>query len=164
MNKVVVALLALFIVGAVVFILVELRAPLAPASPAAPASPSPSSAAPSSRLPSQPRAQPIPAPPSLNPRAQPALPSAQPSAPSPTGDPLDVVVRGRTRREWHAYYAERQRQITADIQSYQAIVDRAIAGEEPDPRDLVNAHDQIRTLNQRLKADLEALQQIDATP
>jgi hypothetical protein len=75
-----------------------------------------------------------------------------------------VVVRGKTRREWHAYYADRQVAIAAELQRYQAIVDRSIAGEEPDPRELGEAHDQIRDLDARLKQDLEALQQIDGTP
>ncbi|HEX8953620.1 MAG TPA: hypothetical protein VF945_17305, partial [Polyangia bacterium] len=93
------------------------------------------------------------------------LPPPGTAAPAPpAADRLDVVVRGKTRREWHAYYAERQRQITVEVQRYQAVVDRAVAGEEPDPRELGEAHDKIRELNARLKADLEALAQIDATP
>ena len=54
--------------------------------------------------------------------------------------------------------------MVAEMQRYQAIVDRAIAGEEPDPRELANAHDHIRELNARLKEDLEALQPIDGNP
>ena len=160
MMKIVVPLLGAIVVIAVGFVLVELRAPLTPSPPTTTAPPP---------LAPPPVAPPPVAPPPAAPRAansQPPTPNPQPSAPQPPApsDPLDVVVRGKTRREWHAYYAERQQKMTADIQRYQAIVDRAIAGEEPDPRDLMNAHDQIRELNQRMKEDLEALQQIDATP
>ena len=151
MMKIVVPLLGAIVVIAVGFVLVELRAPLTPSPPTTTAPPP---------LAPPPVAPPPVAPPPAAPRAA----NSQPAPPSPPADPLDVVVRGKTRREWHAYYAERQQKMTADIQRYQAIVDRAIAGEEPDPRDLMNAHDQIRELNQRMKEDLEALQQIDATP
>jgi hypothetical protein len=162
MKKLTVPLLALVTIVAVASVLFELHAPLSPAAPSSPSSPS-GAAQPLPPPPAQAR-PPVPAPPALNPRPQLPVANSQPSAPPPSGDPLDVVVRGRTRREWHAYYADRQREITADIQSYQALVDRAIAGEELDPRQLTHAHDQIRRLNDRLKQDLEVLQQIDATP
>jgi hypothetical protein len=153
--KLVVPLLAAVTIFALGFVLVELHAPLAPA----PSSPSPPLAAP-------PLAPSVATPPPAAPRivAAPAAPSVAAPPVAPASDPLDVVVRGKTRREWHAYYAERQQEIVAEIQRHQAIVDRAIAGEEPDPRELANAHVQIRELNARLKQDLEALQLIDANP
>jgi hypothetical protein len=144
--------LALVTVFAVGFVLVELHAPLSSSAPLPTTPPPPPS--PAFRPP------PVATPPVA--AAAPMPPSPQPTA--PPADPLDVVVRGKTRREWHAYYAERQQQITADIQRYQSVIDRAIAGEEPDPRELGEAHDKVRELNTRLKEDLEALQQIDATP
>jgi hypothetical protein len=94
----------------------------------------------------------------------PAAPPPEPAPTAPARDPLDVVVRGKTRREWHAYYSERQQQIAAEITRYQSVIDRAVAGEEPDPGELGEAHEKVRELNNRLKEDLEALQQIDATP
>jgi hypothetical protein len=154
--KLLVPLLAIVTIFAVGFVLVELRAPLAPSSPSPSPSPSPPPTAP----------PPVAAPPAA-PRAA-APPSVAPSIAeppvAPPSDPLDVVVRGKTRREWHAYYSEREQEIVAEMQRHQAIVDRAIAGEEPDPRDLANAHDRIRELNARLKEDLEALQLIDGNP
>jgi hypothetical protein len=158
--KLLVPLLAIVTLFAVGFVLVELRAPLAssPSSPSLSPSPSPPPIAP------PPVAAPLVAAP---PVAEHFIPPAQPPAAnpeSPATDPLDVVVRGKTRREWHAYYAERQQELVAEMQRHQAIVDRAIAGEEPDPRDLENAHDRIRELNARLKEDLEALQLIDGNP
>jgi hypothetical protein len=148
MMKILVPLLAAITIFAVGFVLVELRAPVAPAT-----SPPP---------PPTPVAAPLP-PPRPTPSPKLPTPNAQPTPPS-TGDPLEVVVRGKTRREWHIYYAERQKQTAIEILRYQTIVDRAVAGEEPDPRDLTDAHDRIRELNLRLKDDLEALQQIDGTP
>ncbi|MGZ3428700.1 MAG: hypothetical protein ACXVCV_18735 [Polyangia bacterium] len=151
-TKILVPLLAAVTIFAVGFVLVELHAPItppeAPSSPAAPAAP------------------PVAAPPPTPAVAAPNPPLAAPSPPpaAPPSDPLDVVVRGRTRRDWHAYYAQRQQQISIEILRYQTIVDRAIAGEEPDPRELGEAHDKIRELNGRLKEDLEALQQIDGSP
>jgi hypothetical protein len=162
MKKLLVPALAVIVVVAVGFVLVELHAPLTPSS-ATPPSPALPVAAPPPLAPARPppAAPPVAAPPI---HAPPGTPPVTVAPAAPAADPLDVVVRGKTRREWHAYYAERQRLMTADIQRYQAIVDRAIAGEEPDPRELGNAHDSIRELNQHMKEDLEALQQIDATP
>jgi hypothetical protein len=147
-----VPLFAVIIIVAVGFVLVELHAPLS--SPTTPSAP-PVAAPPTI---------PVAGPPVAAPAPRPAAPPLAAPPTAPAADPLDAVVRGKTRREWHTYYAERQQKMTADIQRYQAIVDRAIAGEEPDPHDLANAHDQIRELNQRMKEDLEALQAIDATP
>ncbi len=90
----------------------------------------------------------------------PPVPTAAPGA----ADPGDVVIDGKTRREWHAYYQERQRKGAIEVLRYQTIVDRAIAGEEPDPGELGEAHDKIREINAGLRQDLEALQRIDATP
>ena len=178
--KLVVPLLAAVVIFAVGFVLVELHAPLSPATttppppvveppaatrpPIAPGRPLPPGAvAERHRRPSRPppsRAAPEPAPAAEPPPPPPAEPPPVP----PANDPLDVVVRGKTRREWHAYYAERQEQLAADMQRYQAVIDRAIAGEEPDPRELGEAHDKVREINAHLKEDLEALQQIDGTP
>jgi hypothetical protein len=151
-TKILVPLLAAVTIFAVGFVLVELHAPITP--PEAPSSPAP------------PVAPPVAAPPPSPALAAPSPPLAAPGPPpaAPPSDPLDVVVRGKTRRDWHAYYAQRQQQISIEILRYQTIVDRAIAGEEPDPRELGEAHDKIRELNGRLKEDLEALQQIDGSP
>jgi hypothetical protein len=154
MMKILVPLLAAVTIIAVGFVLVELHAPITPAAP--PSSTPPPFAAPPVAAPPVAAARPpvvAPAPPP---------PAAPPQAPS--SDPLDVVVRGKTRREWHAYYTQRQQQLSIEILRYQSVVDRAIAGEEPDPRELGEAHDHIRELNGRLKEDLEALQQIDGSP
>ena len=124
--KLLVPLLAIVTIFAVGFVLVELRAPLA----RAPQPPAPAPAATTTGERPLPARPPVAAPlPSAAPPVAP--PVASPAAPpvAPPSDPLDVVVRGKTRREWHAYYAERQRQIVADLQRYQSIVDRAIAGE-----------------------------------
>ena len=156
MMKILVPLLAAITIVAVGFVLVELHAPITPAAPPSSTSSPPSTAPP---LAAPPIAA-APQPPVV--AAAPAPSTAPPQAPS--SDPLDVVVRGKTRREWHAYYAQRQQQISVEILRYQTVVDRAIAGEEPDPRELGEAHDHIRELNGRLKEDLEALQQIDGSP
>jgi len=161
--KLVVPLLAVVTIVAVGFVLVELHAPLTPGAPPPSSSP-PSSWPSSSPPPLAPGAPPPVASPPPVTAARPVPPPIAAPPVAPASDPLDVVVRGKTRREWHAYYAERQLQIAAEVQRYQAVVDRAIAGEEPDPRELGEAHDKIRELNGRLKEDLEALQQIDATP
>lgn len=153
MMKVLVPLLALVTVVAVGFVLVELHAPMSHAD---------DTAAPREVTPRADVAPPAP-PPVAPPVAAPAA-AAPPPVVAPPSDPLDVVVHGKTRREWHAYYADRQIQIAQEIARYQAIVDRAIRGEEPDPLELADAHVKIRELNQRLKEDLEALQQIDAPP
>lgn len=170
MMKLLLPLLAFVTIFAVGFVLVELHAPLQPGSPAAPETGAPPNAAPPRvALPLAPSAAPPAAPRVAAPPAAPP-PEPSPSAappnenPPPANDPLDVVVRGKTRREWHAYYAERQQQIVAEIARYQSVIDRAVGGEEPDPRELGEAHDKVRELNTRLKEDLEALQQIDATP
>jgi hypothetical protein len=172
--KIVVPLLALITIVAVGFVLVGLHAPSHVSDTASPnpgalsnsASPNPhvsDTASPNAHVsntasPTPPvAAPPVPAPPAAEP------PAAPPPAAPPT-DPLDVVVRGKTRREWHAYYAERQQQMALEIARYQQVVDRAVHGEEPDPTELTEAHDKIRELNERLKEDLEALQQIDASP
>ena len=165
MMKLLVPLLAIVTVFAVGFVLFELHAPLSAGSPPASAPPSVSPPPPLAAAPPPPVA-PIPARPAPAPAPTPQAPTAAPPSenPPPAADPLDVVVRGKTRREWHAYYAERQQQMVAEIQRYQSIIDRAVAGEEPDPRELGEAHEKVRELNTRLKEDLEALQQIDATP
>jgi len=157
MTKLLVPLLAGITLFAVGFVLVELHAPLTPSPPPSLPSPRPIAAPPAV---APPVAAPPVATPSFVPNPQPPTPNPEP----PPSDPLDVVVRGKTRREWHAYYAERQQEAVAEMQRHQAIVDRAIAGEEPDPHDLMNAHDRIRELNARLKEDLEALQLIDGNP
>lgn len=94
-------------------------------------------------------------------RAPAAAASPSPSLPA---DPLDQVVGGKSKREWRAYYADRQRRIVSDIDHYQQVVDRAIRGEEPDPRELTEAHDQIAELRERMRQDIEALARIEATP
>jgi hypothetical protein len=152
--KILLPLLAAVVLFAVGFVLVELHAPITPPAAATSPPPPPPVAAPPVAV------APPPPPP---PVAAPIAPAVAPPA-APPSDPLDVVVRGKTRREWHLFYGERQQQLAVEIQRYQSIVDRAIAGEEPDPRELGNAHDKIRELNGRLKEDLEALQQIDGTP
>jgi len=173
MTKLAVPLLAAITVFAVAFVLWELHAPLssstaptsAPSPPPIAPRPLPPVAAPPVAAP--PVAAPAPSPPAAQtePPAVVPPPAAAPSEnPPPAQDPLDVVVRGKTRREWHAYYAERQQEMVADIQRYQSVIDRAVAGEEPDPRELGEAHEKVRELNARMKEDLEALQQIDATP
>jgi len=97
------------------------------------------------------------------PERPPTLPPVPPPSPD-APDPGDVVVDGKTRTEWHRYYAERQRQMTIDMLKYQTVIDRAIAGEEPDPKELGEAHDHVAEIKGRMKEDLEALQRIDATP
>jgi hypothetical protein len=160
--KLLVPLLALVTLFAVGFVLVGLRAPLTPSSSPSPTPSPPPIAAPPVAAP------PVAAPPVTAPVAAPRfVPNPEPPTPNPeppATDPLDVIVRGKTRREWHAYYAERQQETVAEMQRHQAVVDRAIAGEEPDPRELANAHDRIRELNAHLKEDLEALQLIDGNP
>jgi hypothetical protein len=150
--KLLLPLLAAVTLIAVGFVLVELHAPITP-------SPSPIAAPPP---PAQFVPPPIAPPPPPPQNSQLPTPNSQPP-PSPA-DPLDVVVRGRSRRDWHAYYSDRQQQLAGQIARYQAVIDRAIAGEEPDPRELGEAHDKVRELNARLKEDLEALQQIDGSP
>jgi hypothetical protein len=76
---------------------------------------------------------------------------------------LDVVVNGKTRREWHNYFAERQRQIIAEMARAQPIVDRAERGEEPDGVQLGEAQTLLQQLRERMKQDQEALATIDAT-
>jgi hypothetical protein len=122
-----------------------------------PAAPHPATAPP---LPPPPRATLTPPSPSPPPRV-PAPPP--PPAPSP-GDPRDRVVDGKTLREWRHYYAERQHEIMAEMDRYQSVVARAEAGEEPDPRELGDAHDKLRELKQRMKDDLEALAKIESSP
>src|SRR5262249_33489191 len=99
MLKIVVPLLALVTVVAVVFVLVELHAPSHAADEPPPAAP-----------PSLPIVPATPPPVAVQRGAPPppvaaAQPAAQPPIAPPPSDPLDVVVRGKTRREWHAYYA-----------------------------------------------------------
>jgi hypothetical protein len=165
MKKLLIPLFGLVLVGAVAFVLVELRAPLSsgteppathksafadPGSAPPPSSPSSPSSSLPAKLPPRPE-RPPPLPP---------LPKAAPGSP----DPADVVIDGKTRREWHVYYADRQRKTTIEILRYQTTIDRAVAGEEPDPHDLAVAHDRVRELNQQLKDDIAALQRIDANP
>jgi hypothetical protein len=146
------AALAAVTLALAAFVLVETRSRPTPPPTSPTTEPSPS--APASAVPTA-RAS------SAN--SQPSTLNSQPPPPPPR-DPLDTVINGKTRRQWHAYYADRQQQMLADIERYQQIVTRAERGEEPDPRELGDAHDRIRELRERLKQDLEALQQIDATP
>jgi hypothetical protein len=73
------------------------------------------------------------------------------------------VVNGKTRREWHNYFAERQRQMVTEMARAQPIVDRAERGEEPDPVQLGEAQTLLQQLRERMKQDQEALATIDAT-
>ena len=130
---------------AVVFMFVELRAPLSHARaalvarqrarPAAAAPPPPATAPPAHRRRPE---RPPPTPP---------VPRRRRGEP----DPLEVVVNGKTRREWHAYYAERA---APDRQSKSCATrpssDRASAGEEPDPGELGEAHDARRRAHKRI--------------
>lgn len=172
MNKLVIALLGAVTLFAVVFVFVELHAPLSsedvhdartprPGTPwVPPPLPPPSPSHPSAfGLPS-----PAGAPPSTHAERPPQLPPVPQPATSGAHDPANDVIDGKTRREWHAYYDERQRKSAIELLRYQTLVDRAVAGEEPDPKELGEAHDRIREINARLKEDLEALQRIDATP
>jgi hypothetical protein len=157
MKKLLVALFAVVTVVAVGFVLVEMRSPLSKPEPpsshtsafAPPPSANAPATAPAGMLQRPDRPPPIP-----------PVPSAAPGEP----DPGAVVVDGKTRSEWHKYYAERQRLTTIEILRYQSVIDRAIAGEEPDPKELGEAHDHVAELNKRLKEDIAALQRIDATP
>jgi hypothetical protein len=171
MNKLVIVFLGAVTVFAVAFVLVELHAPLTPKDAPDARTPVPGTSWVPPPIPQRSMSRtsafagpPVPgAPPSTRPEHPPALPPVPAAAPG-AADPGDVVIDGKTRREWHIYYQERQRKVAIEILRYQTIVDRAIAGEEPDPRELGDAHDQIRELNASLKQDLEALQRIDATP
>lgn len=167
MKKLLVPVLAAVLVVAVGFVLVELHAPLSPSSdtrtpdtrtPGAPPPGPPSAHAGAFATPGAPPAKGPP-----RPERPPTLPPV-PSGSAGVPDPGDVVIDGRTRRQWHAYYAERQRQMTVEMLRYQTIIDRAIAGEEPDPKELGEAHDHVAEIKGRMKQDLEALQRIDATP
>lgn len=164
MMKLIVPLLAVVTVIAVAFILVELRAPLTP-SPTTPTTPPAPRFAPPPNT-TQPAPPAAPAATAQRPitRTSTQSPQGPRPYPEPPPDRLDVVVNGKTRREWHAYYAERQQQYVAEMQRYQSVVDRAINGEEPDPRELAEAHDHIRELGAKLKEDLQALQAIDHNP
>ncbi|HXU70951.1 MAG TPA: hypothetical protein VN947_16570 [Polyangia bacterium] len=162
MKKLLVPLLATVLVVALGFVIVELHAPLSPSSDehASAPPPSPPSAHTSAFAPPSSAAPPTgPA----RPERPPTLPPVPPPSPD-APDPGDVVVDGKTRTEWHRYYAERQRQMTIDMLKYQTVIDRAIAGEEPDPKELGEAHDHVAEIKGRMKEDLEALQRIDATP
>jgi hypothetical protein len=151
MRNALLALLALGTLGIVIFLFVEVHAARSPAldEPTSVAAPQPS--------PQPPQPSPTP-PPSAPAAAVPAKPAAGPA------DPLDTVVNGKTRRQWHAYYADRERQMQAEIDRRQEIVSRAERGEEPDPGELGEAHVRIRELRDLIKVDQLALQQIDATP
>ncbi|HEY2745205.1 MAG TPA: hypothetical protein VGL86_11300, partial [Polyangia bacterium] len=145
MNKLVIAFLGAVTVFAVGFVLVELHAPLTPSDahdgrdardsrpPGTPWVPPPLPP-PSASHPSGFGGPPVAgASSSTRPERPPALPPVPSSLPG-TPDPGDVVIDGKTRREWHSYYQERQRKAAIEILHYQTVVDRAIAGEEPDPR------------------------------
>ena len=172
MNKLVIALLAAVTLFAVIFVFVELHAPLSAAdardTPAPrpgtpwvpPPLPPPSPSHPSGFAPPSPPG----APPSTHAERPPQLPPVPQPAEPGAHDPGTDVIDGKTRREWHSYYEERQRKGAIEILRYQTVVDRAVAGEEPDPKELGEAHDRIRRDNARLKEDSEALQRIDATP
>jgi hypothetical protein len=155
--------------GLVIFIIVELYASRSPsrrasgAAPSgagtvvAPAPPASTSAAPLAA----PGSPPVPAP-SAPPPGRPAPSEPELTPVRPAVDPLDTVVQGKTRREWHAYYNERQRETVAEIARLETIVGRAERGEEPDPKELGEAQTRLRELRVRLKSDLEALQRLDA--
>jgi hypothetical protein len=141
--KILLPLLAAITLVAVGFVLVELHTPITPA-----ATPPPTPA---------PVAAPLPRFPGI-------VPPRVAAPPSTSTDPLDVVVNGKTRREWHAIYTDRELQIYNEIHVHQTLVDRAIAGEEPDPIELSNAHTRIAELKAQLKADRQELLQIDGPP
>ena len=74
---------------------------------------------------------------------------------------MDQLLQGKTRREWHAIYAAKQRRILSDMERHQAVIERAESGEEPDPAQLGEAHTRVRELKEELRRDQEELQRID---
>lgn len=151
--------LALVTIGLVVFIFAELHTAQSPAATPSPAPPSP---LPTIASPTPPTSF---APPP-RPRLAPHPPVTPATAPTPSPPPAPVadtrVIEGRTRDQWRAYYDERRRRTLADLDRSQQIVDRATAGEEPDPTELGNAHVRIRELKADLTHDLEELQRLEA--
>lgn len=110
-----------------------------------------------------------PTPPPIAPTPPPPPPIAHVQPPTATApprsiDPLDQVVQGKTRREWRATYTARQKRTLSEIEKHQAIIDRATAGEEPDPIQLGEAHTRVRELNDELKRDQDELSRIEASP
>ena len=152
------AALAVVTLGLVIFIFVDLHEaktppPLAvdhrPAEIAQPLTPTPPPIAPTTPpqpIAAQPQPQPI----------------ARPPVKLPV-DPLDQVIQGKTRREWRATYAAKQKRTLSEMEQHQAIIDRAVNGEEPDPIQLSEAHTRMRELQDELRHEQEELQRIEAT-
>lgn len=165
------ALLALVLIGAVAYALVELNAANAPPdvpAPVAAAPSSPSLPTPSSSTPTAPPRAPAPSlastptPRAATPNAAPA-PRFRPAAP-PASSPLEVRINGKTRREWHDYFQARRRAIEAEIERNQPVIDEANAGGEPDPRELGDAQVRVRDLKKELQHDQQQEQQIENAP
>jgi hypothetical protein len=153
-------MLAVATLGVVVFIFVDLRAASTPAPPAPPA---PTTVAAPALPP--PRATPALPPPAPSP-PRPAPPSPSPPAPvaQAPADPLDRLVEGRSIRQWRDYYTRRDRDIQAEIDRRQDVVQRAERGEEPDDKELGDAHTRIAELRELMKQDAQELQRIENTP
>ena len=161
MRGVLIGILAVVTLATVIFDLIEMYAARRPSAPP------PEAIAQQPPSPPEPPAAAIAAPPTTTPPPPaPPLPSNAPAIappPAPPADPLDVVVNGKTKREWHAYFAERARQMQAEMARAQPIVDRMERGEEPDPVALGEAQTTLKELRERLKQDAEALTALDAT-
>jgi hypothetical protein len=75
---------------------------------------------------------------------------------------MDQVIQGKTRREWRATYAAKQKRTLSEMERHQAIIDRAEQGEEPDPIQLGEAQTRMRELKDELRVEQEELQHIEA--
>jgi type IV secretory pathway VirB10-like protein len=165
MRAIVVATaLAALTVGLVIFIFVNLHEAKAPPSPAHAVGTSPAAIEPPPPSPLTAASTAAVHPPTAAP--PPPTATAAPAAPAPSSlpvDPLDQVIQGKTRREWRATYAARQRRILSDMERHQAVIERAESGEEPDPTQLGEAHTRVRELKDELRRDLEELQRIESS-
>ena len=136
------SLLAVTTIALVVFMFVELHESKPPP--------------PAVAAPSMPTVAPPPPPIAARPPPRPAAPAAI--------DPLDVVIDGKTRRDWRKYYAARQQQLGAELYRHQSIIKRAEAGEEPDPEQLGEAHTRVLQIKEELRKDVEEMHRIEGTP
>ncbi|MDB4964409.1 MAG: hypothetical protein JWN44_98 [Myxococcales bacterium] len=159
MRGVLIGILAVVTLGTVVFVLIDMYAARAPSSAAS--APVADGAPATDPTPPPTVVAPPPSPSVSPPALAPAPATPAPAAGTPV-DPMDVVINGKTRREWHIYFAERQRAMAEEMARAQPIVDRAERGEEPDPRELGDAQTTLKQLRERIKQDIDALATIDA--